>query len=180
MPGCPGVPVVTNSCGYFFPTRGCGCIGHPAFPTPSLFGADVFGGLGRVRAAGSRRCVLSSLRGAQRRSNPLFLCCCMDCFASLAMTVSRQPACTLSRHRPRRRAIQYSRDASDRIERPRRTGYPAGACHRARRRRDPVAGYDDHWWRCIHLSRGQLLDCFAEPVIGRAFARPVGSQGRPV
>jgi hypothetical protein len=27
----------------------------------------------------------------------------------------------------------------------------------------------------IHLSRG-TVDCFAEPVIGRAFARPVGSQ----
>jgi len=25
-------------------------------------------------------------------------------------------------------------------------------------------------------SRYQALDCFAEPVIGRAFARPVGSQ----
>src|SRR5438552_14361455 len=40
------------------------------------------------------------------------------------------------------RATQYSRDACDGIEKPRRTGYPAGACHRARRRRDPVAGYD--------------------------------------
>jgi hypothetical protein len=26
-----------------------------------------------------------------------------------------------------------------------------------------------------HLARG-TMDCFAEPVIGRAFARPVGSQ----
>src|SRR6266404_202618 len=40
------------------------------------------------------------------------------------------------------RAIQYSRDAYDGIETPRRTGYPAGACHRARRRRDPVGGHD--------------------------------------
>ena len=29
---------------------------------------------------------ISSLRGAQRRSNPSFLCGAMDCFASLAMT----------------------------------------------------------------------------------------------
>jgi hypothetical protein len=41
------------------------------------------------------------------------------------------------------RATQDSRDAWDGIEKPRRPGYPAGACHRARRRRDPVAGYDD-------------------------------------
>src|SRR5436190_22643811 len=28
------------------------------------------------------------------------------------------------------RAIQYSREGCDGIERPRRTGYPTGACHR--------------------------------------------------
>jgi hypothetical protein len=28
----------------------------------------------------------------------------------------------------------------------------------------------------IHRSAQRKLDCFAEPVIGRAFARPVGSQ----
>src|SRR6478752_7848336 len=31
---------------------------------------------------------------------------------------------TSSRHRPRRRAIQYSRDANDGIKKPQRTGYP--------------------------------------------------------
>jgi len=39
----------------------------------------------------------------------------------------------LSRHHPRKRVIQYPRDASDGIEKPRRTGYPA------------FAGYDDRW-----------------------------------
>jgi len=34
----------------------------------------------------------SSLRGAQRRSNPLFPCWDMDCFASLAMTTTRWPS----------------------------------------------------------------------------------------
>jgi hypothetical protein len=33
---------------YFFPTRGCGCGGHPAFPTPSLFGRMVHAQLGRI------------------------------------------------------------------------------------------------------------------------------------
>jgi hypothetical protein len=28
----------------------------------------------------------------------------------------------------------------------------------------------------IHASASREMDCFAEPVIGRAFARPVGSQ----
>jgi hypothetical protein len=76
----------------------------------------------------------------------------MDCFvAPRAMTVSRRTRHTLNRRRPppgRRiappddrlqRAIQYSRDADDGVERPRRTGYPACAgvtalCGRHRRR----------------------------------------------
>src|SRR5664279_6484495 len=36
MPGDPGATVVTNSCAYLLCARGCGCNGHPAFPTPSL------------------------------------------------------------------------------------------------------------------------------------------------
>src|SRR5439155_20535221 len=50
-----------------------------------------------------------------------------------------------SRHRRLDRATQYPRAGCDGIEKPRRTGYTAGACHRARRRRDSVAGYDDRW-----------------------------------
>src|SRR6266478_7690525 len=39
MPGDSGVTVVTTLvCFVFFGTRGCGCIGHPAFPAPSIFG----------------------------------------------------------------------------------------------------------------------------------------------
>src|SRR3954468_11427159 len=34
-------------------------------------------------------------------------------------------------------------------ETPRRTGSPAGACHRARRWRDPVAGDDSQWGRAL-------------------------------
>ena len=39
-PASSGEPVVTNSCACFHRTRGCGCIGHPAFPAPSLFLRD--------------------------------------------------------------------------------------------------------------------------------------------
>src|SRR5947209_10996748 len=43
----------------FFPTRGCGCIAHPAFPTPSvIFGRNIHAQLGRKAAARSRKCVL--------------------------------------------------------------------------------------------------------------------------
>ena len=58
------------------------------------------------------------------------------------------------RHHPRMRVIQYSRDADDGIEKPRRTGYPDGARHRAHQRRDPVAG-DDEWEIASH-SRGAM------------------------
>src|SRR5882672_4847613 len=44
-----------------------------------------------------------------------------------------------TRHRPRRRAIQYSRDADDGIEKPRRTGYPACAGYDGVVRRGTVA-----------------------------------------
>src|SRR6266849_10475190 len=38
MPGESGEPSVTTLvCFILFRTRGCGCIGHPAFPTPSVF-----------------------------------------------------------------------------------------------------------------------------------------------
>ena len=38
MPGRSGVTVVTMLvCFVLFRTRGCGCIGHPAFPAPSEF-----------------------------------------------------------------------------------------------------------------------------------------------
>jgi hypothetical protein len=36
MPGDPGATVVTNSCAFYLCARGCGCNGHPAFPTPSM------------------------------------------------------------------------------------------------------------------------------------------------
>jgi hypothetical protein len=34
MPGDPGATVVTNARAYYHYTRGYGCNGHPAFPTP--------------------------------------------------------------------------------------------------------------------------------------------------
>ena len=68
MPGDPGATVVTNSCAFYFCTRGCGCVGHPAFPTPS--GVEDKCKTRAHRAAGTRRHVhlLSSLRA--KPSNP--------------------------------------------------------------------------------------------------------------
>ena len=44
----PVKPVVTNSCAFLLCARGCGCIGHPAFPAPSaLRGREFLAELGR-------------------------------------------------------------------------------------------------------------------------------------
>ena len=80
--------------------------------------------------------------------------------ANLGRNASREREHTFSRHRPRRRTIQYSRGVSDRIEKPQRTGYPA------------CAGYDDRVQRCdlyviasaakqSSLSLCREVDCFA-------------------
>src|ERR1700721_4787642 len=42
MPGDPGATVVTNARAYYHSTRGCGCIGHPAFPAPPWGSATPF------------------------------------------------------------------------------------------------------------------------------------------
>ena len=91
MPGDSGATVVTNARAYYHYTRGCGCIGHPAFPTPFV-GREAHAQLGRY----------------PRREN-----------AEVYLAVIASEA--------------------------------------------------------IHSFSG-LMNCFAEPVIGRAFARPVGSQ----
>jgi hypothetical protein len=47
MPGDPGATVVTCLRAFYFCTQGCGCNGHPAFPTPSV-GRKVHAQLGRI------------------------------------------------------------------------------------------------------------------------------------
>jgi hypothetical protein len=88
--GCSGATVVTNARAYYHYTRGCGCNGHPAFPTPSL-GGSMMHNSGAWRGE-TRNCMFTSLRGAKRRSNPFLLRGYMDCFASLAMTISKRLA----------------------------------------------------------------------------------------
>jgi hypothetical protein len=46
--GCPGATVVTNACAFYLCARGCGCIGYPAFPAPSISGRKIYAKLGRT------------------------------------------------------------------------------------------------------------------------------------
>src|SRR5450631_4540460 len=145
MPGDSGVLVVTRvrstntNC-----TRGRGCNGHPAFPTPSK-GRKVHANLGRIA--------------------------------------------------PRDREVMFGIGADTVIP---------GRCQRVRAKRGPMTGSAsnpesrdsgsgpaDHPGMTVsglHVIASEakqsilafflILDCFAEPVIRRAFVRPVGSQCR--
>ena len=112
MPGDSGVTVVTNS-RVFFTTRGCGRIGRPAFPAPLLGSAapSICGGHD-VRA--------KLARNARR-----------DREAALVPTSSSSAKAD----------DPVFQRASDGIEKPRRTGYPA------------CAGYDGLLWSsAVHRS----------------------------
>src|SRR5690349_23705438 len=71
MPDETGEPVVNYTRVPTFCTRGCGCIGHPAFPAPSCQSrAFIFRKPGRYRAAGMPlyvlRCHAPRRRGVRR------------------------------------------------------------------------------------------------------------------
>jgi hypothetical protein len=56
MPGDLGATVVINARAYYQYTRGCGCIGHPAFPAPPLGSAHaLLGGSLKHNSGASRR-----------------------------------------------------------------------------------------------------------------------------
>ena len=57
MPGDPGGPVATTRVHYQLRTRGYGCNGHPAFPTPSR-GREINAQLGRFAPRGANACLL--------------------------------------------------------------------------------------------------------------------------
>jgi hypothetical protein len=109
MPGDSGVLVVarvrstTTKC-----TRGRGCNGHPAFPTPSS-GRRILQRLGR--SARRDREVVSGIRATSlraKRSNPFFLLHGQHGLLRFARNDGLERANTLSRRRPRKRAIKYS------------------------------------------------------------------------
>jgi len=98
MPDVPVRPWWTNARAYYHYTRGCGCNGHPAFPT-ALWWAD-------------ETCTNS---GAMRGWECGGVC-------------SKYRRAKLSaRHRPRKRAIQYSEASVMKSKSCGRTGYSAFA-----------------------------------------------------
>src|SRR5256885_8234610 len=87
MPGESGDLAVTMLvCSLPFCTRGCGCGGHPAFPTPSV-GRKVDAQLGHFAPRDRGLVSVTSLR-----SRSCFIT--LDCFASLATTDGSDHALT--------------------------------------------------------------------------------------
>src|SRR5205814_2397743 len=147
--------------------RGCGCIARPAFPAPPSFQGGRFmhnSGASRREIAEvclrSRTSILPSLRGAKRRSNPHFLLCEMNCFAPLAMTTVERIAL--------RRLSSGAHGATGGSQR-------AVIARSEATKQSTLSSLRDGLLRSARNDDGRA-DCFVEPVIGRAFAQPVGSQ----
>jgi len=66
MPDDPGGPVATTRVHYQLRTRGYGCSGHPAFPTPSK-GREIHQRLGRIAPRGAKSRLLFDNRILFRR-----------------------------------------------------------------------------------------------------------------
>src|SRR5579862_6341820 len=112
MPDCFGATVVTNSYVSLFYTRGCGCVGHPAFPTP--FGAErKFHNSGRSCRGEAEVCLIALLRGADATNQSSLL----SWFASLALAMTRPstPADNL-RHLGRGRGVAAALGTHDAVD----------------------------------------------------------------
>jgi hypothetical protein len=146
MPGVSGVTVVTNARAFYTTRAAAGASGTRHSLRPLVFeGGMLMAKLARTRGEIAELC-LTSLRGAKRRSNPFLLCCTMDCFASLAMTIANRVGYLIFESVAAFRLSSSAKaddpvfqNGCDEIEKPRRTGYPA------------FAGYDDRsrWGPCV-------------------------------
>jgi len=201
MPGDSGVTVVTMLvCLFYFACEAAGasCARHSL--RPLIFqGQDFQEKLARKRAARSRSCVC---RHCEERSdeaiqlplphdgllrfarNDVERCCCLK-FVSGA-----SPGCHSGMRRLAQARNPYSRSwlwiPGSCFARPGMTNVEVSVIARsdlsavaqratasAEARRAKAEGGSDE---AIQNCRNCAMDCFAEPVIGRAFARPVGSQ----
>src|SRR5258707_12205060 len=144
---------------YLFRTRGYGCIGHPAFPAPSVLrGANGFcktSGASRrenakahlelerrhceeqsdeaIHSSFTRRNASRSLSSGARSRDPLARNdgLKIGCLKIKSEKCDRRRRATLPVVIAQLdRAIQYSTGVSDRTEGPRRTGYPLGSRHK--------------------------------------------------
>src|SRR3984885_15867620 len=150
MPGDPGATVVTNARATYSTRAAAGATGTRHSPLPSwgsarsllrvaprpLGAKDSGNNSGASRGENAEVCLglATSLRGAKRRSNPFF----SSRLYGLRRFARNDDLLVVARESGRSSNPRRGEGS----ERSRRTGYPAGARHRARRRRDPVAEQD--------------------------------------
>jgi hypothetical protein len=159
MPGDSGVLVVTRvrstttKC-----TRGCGCNGHPAFPTPSQ-GREIHQSLGRFAS-----------RGRERVSG-------LDVIASEATKIPDsviQGRC--QRVRPLAGPMAGSASSPESKDSPMRncaSEVRSGACHRAAQGADPLGPSRNDGIGVANLRREQLLTfAHTSAISARPASRP--------
>ncbi len=90
----------------------------------------------------------------------------------LAMTVSRPSWQHPQPSSPAKAGDPVFRGVNGRIEKLQSTGHSAGARHRARRRRDPVAEYDGFLWSdAAHALNTRLLPGLCSETVGTSISR---------
>jgi hypothetical protein len=101
MPGCSDCTcMLVCACYVHFCTRDRGCSKHPAFPAPSSYGRNDLQSPGETRRGNAEVCLCIVIAsGAKQSISPRKER--MDCFASLAMTISRHALKSRGAMRPR-------------------------------------------------------------------------------
>ena len=160
-------------------TRGCGCSGHPAFPTPSV-GRKLHAQLGRIAPRGREVASGFGVIASAAKQSILPSRCEMHCFAALAMTAPHLDRMCCLKLEPRHceersdEAIHSFFARRDGLLRfARNDGSASGSSVLFEIRAPSLRGAERRSNPYFLLRE---MDCFAEPVIGCAFARPVGSQ----
>ena len=136
----------------------------------------------RVRSITTSAHEAAGAKGTRRSPRPLWA---EDSSTPRALRVARAKLFQMNRNAPHsppsspaKAGDPVFRGVNDEVEKPQRTGYSAGACHRARRRRDPVAEYDDLCGeRLVRRSstKAELLRP-RSPVIGAHSRDPLASR----
>src|SRR6267378_4133064 len=109
-------------------TRGCGCNGHPAFPTPSV-GRKLHAQLGRTAPRGREAASGFGVIASAAKQSILPSRGEMDCFAALAMTAPHLDRLCCLKLEPRH-CEERSDEAIHTFSA--RDGLLRGACHRVR------------------------------------------------
>jgi hypothetical protein len=129
MPDDSGASAVNTGVHTHYPqrARGCGCIGHPAFPAPSVFkGREIFWKASGESAPRERECMSRHCEERLRRSNPAFdFAARWIASLTLAMMIPTSACCCLKFE-----SVEFARAAPHfQLSSPGMTGRPSTPGH---------------------------------------------------